>query len=640
MATVAMIAKSQNLLRRLYGGAIYLAAAAVVIPQPVNAAVFAVNSAADVRDAIPGDGICLTVAGTCTLRAAIEESNALPGPDVINVPAGNYLITLGNGDDNAARGDFDVRDTLTINGAGRTLSVVDGNNADRVFDVHQAASLQISALTIANGNVNNQGGGIRNEGSLIVTDVLITDNAGKDGGGVSVRDNGSSATFTNVEFFRNSADKGGGLHVKDGAVVTISQSIFRDNNAQKEGGGAYLEDGVFNLTNAVFDGNTAEDGGGIFTKDAASIIVANAALTNNVATKEGGGAYVDKSITRLERSLIAGNDAEDGGGLFIKGGGSVVDLENVTISGNVASKDGGGIQKEGNGIARLLNVTVNENSATQGGGLNGKDGVLTIQNSIVAGTTQGGDCDGTITSLDNNLDSDSSCQLGQPADLPGVEPQLGTLLDNGGPTLTHALADFSPARDAGSDLACPGVDQRGQGRPVDGNADGIAVCDMGAYEAEPLYPEFDVQKSVDTQSDPISGGTNPKALPGAMMQYTISISNAGPGAADQDSMIVTEALPPDTYLVVADFDAGNPGPVAFVDGVPPSGLMYSFDTLDSVTDDIEFSDDGGASYVYVPTPDAYGADPNVTHFRILPKGAAPFSGADPVVSFLFKVLVR
>src|SRR6266702_8570461 len=100
---------------------------------PIRAATFNVNSTADAVDANPGDTVCATAGGMCTLRAAIQEANALRGDDVINLLANTYTLTiLGQGEDHAATGDLDINDTvnggkLTINGAGSTTTVIDGN---------------------------------------------------------------------------------------------------------------------------------------------------------------------------------------------------------------------------------------------------------------------------------------------------------------------------------------------------------------------------------------------------------------------------------------------------------------------------------------------------------------------------------
>jgi CSLREA domain-containing protein len=101
-------------------------------------ATFTVTSLIDRPDSAPGDGICEATPGLgdCTLRAAVQEANALSLPDQISLPAGEYLLTLGESlEDDAAEGDLDIREAVTIVGAGAADSIINGAGLDRVFHV-------------------------------------------------------------------------------------------------------------------------------------------------------------------------------------------------------------------------------------------------------------------------------------------------------------------------------------------------------------------------------------------------------------------------------------------------------------------------------------------------------------------------
>jgi len=155
-------------------------------------------------------------------------------------------------------------------------------------------------------------------------------------------------------------------------------------------------------------------------------------------------------------------------------------------------------------------------------------------------------------------------------------------------------------------------------------------------------PTITLQKLSRTISDPVNGTANPKAIPGALSEYTIQATNSGLTAADNNSIAITDSIPANTALYVGDISGAGSGPIRFVDGTPPSGLAYNFVNLASTTDNVSFSNNGGTSFNYTPSPDAEGVDTNVTHIQVTTTGqflAASGSG-DPSFVILFRVKVQ
>ena len=136
-----------------------------------------------------------------------------------------------------------------------------------------------------------------------------------------------------------------------------------------------------------------------------------------------------------------------------------------------------------------------------------------------------------------------------------------------------------------------------------------------------LAPVFSLSKTSSVFSDPVRGMSNPLAIPGALVEYVVSLSNSSSGAADANTTIVTEQVPANLKLYVDNIGGSGSGPVSFVNGTPSSGLTYSYISLASTTDSLSFSNNNGASYTYIPSPDAQGFDTNVTHFRVNPTGS-------------------
>ncbi len=156
----------------------------------------------------------------------------------------------------------------------------------------------------------------------------------------------------------------------------------------------------------------------------------------------------------------------------------------------------------------------------------------------------------------------------------------------------------------------------------------------GAFDVATLAPDLIVLKTVTALSDPVNGTTNPKAIPGAVMIYTLEITNQGPGSLDADTLVLSDPLPTNSGLFV---DTSGGDPIVFLDGTPASGLTYTFST------DVAYSNQpgGGPPYNYTPVADGQGFDSNVTGLQITPAGPlAGDSGAgNPSFQIRFRVRV-
>jgi hypothetical protein len=154
-------------------------------------------------------------------------------------------------------------------------------------------------------------------------------------------------------------------------------------------------------------------------------------------------------------------------------------------------------------------------------------------------------------------------------------------------------------------------------------------------------PTLAHMKTVQILSDPVNGTTNPKSVPGAIEQFTIRITNTGTGTVDSDTFAITDTIPANTELYVGDLGASGSGPVQFTNGTPTSGITWTYTALGSATDCLDFSNDGGVTWLYTPTSTG-GYDSAVTNVRLKPRGAMNgASGAgNPYFELRFNVRVK
>ena len=284
--------------------------------------------------------------------------------------------------------------------------------------------------------------------------------------------------------------------------MEVINSVITDNFSGENGGGIYSY-GNLVVRNSVISNNTAQErharGGGIYSwGNPGSLTLINSTVSGNSATEDGAGLKLNVSA-RIENSLIAGNDCIDnGGGIEITNQfnetGEKALIINTTITDNYGFQGGAGIFLSFGSRVELYSSTIAFNRS--GGGIvafSDTDDTILMRNTIVAKNPrfatdpndEGLDVEGTITSQGYNLIgvTNETIITGNTAgNIYNVDPLLAPLAGNGGNTLTHALLPGSPAIDAGDPVNFLPFDQRYFARPVDGNGDGTARTDIGAFE--------------------------------------------------------------------------------------------------------------------------------------------------------------
>ncbi|MBX3010724.1 MAG: hypothetical protein KF832_04420 [Caldilineaceae bacterium] len=360
--------------------------------------------------------------GVGSLRQAIAD--AAPG-DVITFDSSLSGQTI------VLSGTLVLDKDVTIDGSGVDDRVtLSGGDIFRVITVTTGAEVAISKLVIAHGRVEGP------------TQPPIPPKPLTDGIGGGLVNNGI-LTIVEVTFAHNQAGSdygrtsGSSGAVRNHGILTIINSTFQANHVKGGQGGAIENYGQMLVRNSTFADNYVyrnADGRGGAIFNAATLTVTSSTFSSNIATSDHGG------------------------------------------------HSGGGIDNEG--TLWVYNSTFSNNQATSlntedlgGSGIDNR-GTLHLYNTLIANGAGFSDCRGDLATNINNLIEDGSCGAALSGD-----PTLGPLDDYGGNTLTHALLPGSPAIDAGDNTTCLATDQRDAARPFDGDSNGSALCDIGAYEA-------------------------------------------------------------------------------------------------------------------------------------------------------------
>jgi hypothetical protein len=489
--------------RKLVLGAGAALGASVLFAPAAQADTFTVTSTADTNET---EG---------TLREEIEDANESDGDDTIVFASSvTGTITLG--------GQIVIRyDSLDIQGPGADQLAISGDDSSRIFQAFDFDTaddaVTISGLTLTDGLADDGGVLYTFEASGFSPDVTIANSVLT--GNESISSGGAIRTFY--------------------SAVTVTNSVISNNVAAEDGGAIYLyeanDDGseaaALLIQNSQISGNEAgEEGAGIgLYAPQDEVVIQRTTISDNQGDPEstyGGGLWVgpSESDVTVDASTVSGNTAEYGGGIYLYRIEGDVTIQNSTVSGNEATDDDGGaggvwIELD-NGSATIRNSTITGNTAYYTGGvffdddIDGDEGPVEISSSIIANNVAYGDFDpnyyGAELGYDPQYDS-SGFRVGfsliegsaagvtqTPAgsNLLGVDPQLGPLASNGGPTPTHAPALASPVLDHGIGNGLS-QDQRGVARTSDlalaANGAGSDGTDIGAVEIQASEVEAQCQ---------------------------------------------------------------------------------------------------------------------------------------------------
>jgi fibronectin-binding autotransporter adhesin len=448
-------------------------------------------------------------AGPGTLRQAIADS--VSGDTITFALDDGNIITLTNGQ-------LFITNDLTIISTNATI-VIDAGGSSRVLEISTSNIVTLDSLTITNGNVPDNGGGILVDdgATLTLTNCTVAGNSAGAGGGIFFSTN-CTAALRNSSFASNSAtNNGGAIGIDSGGTLTITNSIFTGNSAVR-GGAIFSNFATNTLYNCTFSANSAEEGGAIANLDSV-LVAANLNISANFAAAGGGIFNLNNSFLTLNDSTLSSNFATNYGGALINTNGGTATLNNSTISTNSCPKDqgggidnwailtinrctvanngpGGGIVNTGGKTACNDSTIVGNYAIFDGGGFYSSPGTNTLNNCTFYGNVSGRRGGGyyadifSVSFVTNTIVASNTAGTVGPDvfgsipnanNLTNGNPLLAPLGDYGGPTQTMPPLFGSPAINAGVDSVTNLLanDQRGYARKAG------AHVDIGAVEVQP-----------------------------------------------------------------------------------------------------------------------------------------------------------
>ncbi|GAB4191770.1 MAG: CSLREA domain-containing protein [Wenzhouxiangellaceae bacterium] len=413
----------------------------------------------------------------CALREAVRSINEqtsvggcafTPGDTLVELGAGTFELSLNIG----VIDRVPVRTTMTIRGEGPELTFIEPRTpfSDDLFFVNLSTAgdvefegMTMRSLRAIHGNFNNPIHYLADSGvALRLTNVVFRDNV-MSGAALFVQGDSSGTVHLERVLFENNtnnrifgdAGEGGGIVCKSSEEAAPT---------------ATLRDVTFRNNRVIMLNTSGGNGGGMFAE----------------------GCNIDLERVTFERNRAIGENADAlGGGLFITDDANAIQarLSNVTFFGNRADL-GGALHldetDQGSINVELVNVTFAVNAAGQSGDhIFQQAGNASLRN-VLFGPSPGNDCDAAtilnFTLLGGNMDSDGSCGAELFAPVSGLVCALEQ--SPSAFTATVPLQPGSAAIDAGTNTGCPATDQRNIIRPIDGDNDNTATCDIGAHESQ------------------------------------------------------------------------------------------------------------------------------------------------------------
>ena len=463
-----------------------------------------------------------------SIQAAINAA-AAAGGGTVHVAAGNYteLISL--------------RNNVAVQGAGAEVTTIEGNSTGTVVTASWVESTAIlEDFTISGGNGASGGGMDNYHSSPTVTNCTFSDNSASDGGGGGMSSIYSSPTVTNCTFSGNSAFYGGGMD-NDNSPSTVIDCTFSGNSASDGGlggGGMFNGESSPRVTNCSFSDNSASEGGGMYNwlnssptaincsfsgnsataggegggilcKSNSSPTITNCTINSNSARWSGGGIECDSSSSpTISNCIVSDNSSNYGGGMQCNQSSPLV--VNCIIGNNTSSNGGAGINND-NASSTFINCTITGNNGLGGGLHSGHDtSSVTGVNCIIWGNTWGN------TTREVSVNSGCSLTITYSDIRDGYDGEGNINAD----PLFASGSDFhlqtgSPCIDTGNDSAVPpGIttDLDGNPRIVDGDGNGTATVDMGAYECPMTYDLVNDFSSTTNPNGTWSYGWEPKLV--------------------------------------------------------------------------------------------------------------------------------